>query len=264
VWWIVPTQIDAQSAREFVKAVALPEPPPVRFDIAKAAPTPFDIAKDQASVVGSDVIAFAKGVTPETRSDIVNAVLLAQLVAKKSMAEPQSLEDVGAWYESYFDTLSRIGFVIQDKGFAEYQAKSDSFEAHEAIIEVASALLVGSPGALALVKTTLGALQKMSADSPWITLFHRESQSANTARFQVSLVESDATGVLLTLIAFGLQAQSRITQVLFFKFHKNDVTLRHNSGQVTINAPLLAGIRSQVAAKIVAYTNEFIERLPDL
>jgi hypothetical protein len=174
----VTNQSDVQSAREFVKSVTLPEAPPVRFDIAKATPTPFETAKEQASVVGSDVIAFAKGVTPETRGDIVNAVLLAQLVAKKSMAEPQTLAEVGAWYESYFDTLSRTGFVIQDKGFAEYHAKSDTFEAHEAIIEVATALLAGSPGALALVKTTLGALKKVSADSPWITLFHRESQSA--------------------------------------------------------------------------------------
>jgi hypothetical protein len=256
---------DTQDARAFVRSLALPEPPPVQFDLTKAPAAPFDVAKEQASVVGSDVIAFAKGVTPEVRHDIVNAVLLAQLVAKKTMAEPTSLADVGAWYESYFDTLSRIGFVIQDKGFASYNAKSDSFEAHEAIIDVAAALLAGSPGAIALVKTTLDALRKMSADSPWITLFHRESQSANTARFQVSLVEADDdAGVLLTLIAFGLEAQTSVTQVLFFKFHKNAVTLRHNSGKVTINAPLLAGIRDQVAGKLLAYTNEFIKRLPDL
>ena len=123
------TQVDTQGAREFVKGVSLPEPPPIRFDVVKAAPVPFDVAKDQASVVGSDVIAFAKGVTPDTRADIVNAVLLAQLVAKKSMTEPKTLEQVGAWYDSYFDTLSRIGFVIQDRNFAEYQASSESFQA---------------------------------------------------------------------------------------------------------------------------------------
>jgi hypothetical protein len=257
--------LNTQDAREFVESLALPEPPPARFDLTDAPATPFDVAKDQASVVGADVIAFAKGVTPEVRSDIVNAVLLAQLVAKKTMAEPASLADVGAWYESYFDTLSRIGFVIQDKGFAAYHGKSDSFEAHEVIIDVATALLAGSPGAIALVKTTLDALRKMAADSPWITLFHRESQSANTARFQVSLVEADDdAGVLLSLIAFGLEAQSSVTQVLFFKFHKNTVTLRHNSGKITINVPLLASIRDQVAGKLAAYTVEFIKQLPDL
>lgn len=257
-------QVDTESVRAFVKACEVPEAPPIRFDLAKGPPAPFDIAKEQASVVGSDVIAFSKGVAADTRADIVNAVLLAQLVAKKSMAEPKTLADVGAWYDSYFDTLSRLGFVLQDKALAEYRASSDTFEAHESILEIAGALLGGSPGALVLVTKTLEALKKMSADSPFITLFHRESQSANTARFQVSLVEGDATGVMLTLIAFGLEARASVTQVLFFKFHKNDVTLRHNSGKVSINAALLAGIRPQVSAKIVAFTNDFIERLPDL
>ena len=64
------------------------------------------------------------------------------------MSEPKTLADVGAWYDTYFDALSQLGFAIQDKAFAEYRASSDTFEAHEAILEVAGALLAGSPGAL--------------------------------------------------------------------------------------------------------------------
>lgn len=152
----------AQSARDFVKSVTLPAAPPRSFDVFKSAP--FDAAKEQASVVGSEVIAFARGVSAASRNDITNAALLAQLVAKKQCPEPKSLQQVTDWYETYFDTLARIGFVIQDKGFAEYTETSDAFEAHEAIIEAATTLLAGAPGALILVKTTLGALQKMSAD----------------------------------------------------------------------------------------------------
>jgi len=178
---------------------------------AKArAPFDFDAAKEQAAVVGSDVIAFATGITPEQRGDVVNATLLAQLVAKRRVPEPKTLPDLISWYEHYFDVLSRVGFAIQDRGFAEYVEKSDTFEAHEAILEVAATLLAGAPAALAVVKRTLEALQKMSADSPWITLFHRESQSANTARFQVSLVNADeASPFLVSLVAFGLQATTR-------------------------------------------------------
>jgi hypothetical protein len=47
--------------------------------------------------------------------------------------------------------------VIQDKNFAEYAEyeKSQNFEAHQAILSVATALLGASPTALALVRTTL-------------------------------------------------------------------------------------------------------------
>jgi len=261
------SQNSFQKALEFVASVELPQPVKPSATFAKAVSEPFDYdaAKQQAVVVGADVIAFVKGITPEQRNDIVNASLLAQLVAKKKVAEPQSLTAVKAWYDEYFDVLSRIGFVIQDKGFAEYKESSDSFEAHEAILEVAATLLAGTPGALALVKTTLESLQKMSADSPWIMLFNRESQSANTARFQVALVNEDEQGrLLVALVAFGLEARASLTQVLFFKFHTNEVTLQHHSGKVTINAQLLAAVRQQIADKLVAYTSDYIKGLPEL
>jgi hypothetical protein len=61
-------------------------------------------------------------------------------------------------------------------------------------------------------------------------VFNRESQSANTARFQIGLAEPDAAnGLLLTLMAFGLEARLNVTQVLFFKSRKNDVRLQHHS-----------------------------------
>ena len=250
-------------ARRFVKTAALPAPPPRRRAGAKArAPFDFDAAKEQAAVVGSDVIAFATGITPEQRGDVVNATLLAQLVAKRRVPEPKTLPDLISWYEHYFDVLSRVGFAIQDRGFAEYVEKSDTFEAHEAILEVAATLLAGAPAALAVVKRTLEALQKMSADSPWITLFHRESQSANTARFQVSLVNADdASPFLVSLVAFGLQATNEITQVLFFKFHKNTVKLQHHSGKATINAQVLEGVRKDIATKLGAFATEFVAGL---
>src|SRR5262249_61060420 len=101
--------------------------------------------------------------------------------------------------------------------------------------------------------------------SPWITLFNRESQSANTARFQVGLVEQDAAnGLLLTLMAFGLEAQSNVTQVLFFKFRKNDVRLQHHSGNVTINAARLAALRPEISTRLIDFAHDYIRRLPDL
>lgn len=254
----------ATRARAFVHAAELPEAPPLRYDVTKEA-IYFDAAKEQATVVGSDVIAFVKGITPEQRSDIVNASLLAQLVAKKQVPEPADFGQVKAWYDAYFDALSQLGFVIQDRGFAEYREDSQNFEAHEAIMKVAATLLAGSPGALLLVQSTLDALKSMQADSPWLALFNRESQSAKTARFQVSLVDQESDGeLLLALVAFGMEAQRTLTQVLFFKFRSNEVKLGHYSGKVTINAPVLEAVRDAVAGKLVAYATAYVKGLPDL
>lgn len=250
-------------ARSYVEALALPEPRRTR-DMAEQAVTPmaFDTARNQAAVVGSDIVSFMSGVTPERRQDIVNSSLLAQLAAKKKVTDPTRVYD---WYEAYFDVLMNIGWVVQDKGFAEYHEESQNFSAHEAIMKVAAMLLGPNTAALAVVATTLDALHSMDAGSPWITLFSRESQSADTARFQISLAEQTADGqFLVSLMAFGLKATSSITQVLFFKTTRSAATLRHCSGKVTINVPVLEAVRPAMTAKLAAFANDYVKSLPDL
>jgi hypothetical protein len=251
-----------EQARTFVGQALLPAPRPA---LLGANDTPlefaFKAARDQAAVVGSDVVAFVEGVTEEQRHDLVNATLLAQLVAKKAVPEPADLAGVQAWYDSYFNTLENIGFVVQDKGFAEYTENASGFEVHEAILEVAKVALGSAPTALALVTKTLESLKSMTADSPWITLFHRESRSAKTARFQITLAEPGSKGLLVTLMAFGLKADATVTQVLFFKFRKDKATLRHSSGKVTINATVLGSVRGDIAEKLIKHTKGFVAGL---
>ena len=105
----------------------------------------------------------------------------------------------------------------------------------------------------------------MSSDSPWITLFNREVQHANTAHFQVSLAHENEDGqFLVSLMAFGLEAKATVTQVLFFKFRSTDVTLQRNSGSVTIATDVLSGVRSDVVSKISRFAADYIKQLPDL
>jgi hypothetical protein len=105
----------------------------------------------------------------------------------------------------------------------------------------------------------------MDENSPWITLFNRESQFAKSARFQVTLAEQQPDAqFLVTLMAFGLVAASTLTQVLFFKFKTNDVRLKHSSGKVTINTYVLDSIREAVKDRIAGFSSDFIQALPSL
>ena len=252
--------MDSQSdAKAFVERAVLPPPPPpvLGDDQAPGDQAPFDAVKQQAVVVGSDVVSFVKELDADQRKDIVNATLLAQLVASKKVPEPKSLDDVKAWYKEYFNVLSHVGFAVQDMQFAEYTEDGKTFEAHEAIIEIAKSVLAGAAG-LPIVIKTLESLKNMNKDSPWLTIFHRQSRSANTARFQVSLADGDAKGSFLTMIAFGVSATATVTQVLFFKFKQNESTLHHQSGKLTINDKILASVREDVAGKILKFTKEFV------
>jgi len=222
----------------------------------------FDQVKNQAAVVGSDIVSFVKGVTPERREDIVNSSLLAQLAAKKQVSDPGRVYD---WYNAYFDVLTNIGWSVQDRGFAAYSEASDNFQAHEAILKVAASLLGPAATTLAVVQATLDALTSLSADSPWLAIFNRESQSAQTARFQVTLAEQgEDEQFVVSLMAFGIEAKATLTQVLFFKFKSSEASLKHYSGKVTINTHVLANVRDLIKTKVAAYAMDYIKALPDI
>jgi hypothetical protein len=258
------TSLSLRSARDFVDQVELPRVRRTRTTAEATEPTPinFDTAKNQAAVVGSDIISFVSGVTAERREAIVNSSLLAQLVAKKKTSDPNQIYE---WYNAYFDVLTHIGWVVQDQGFAEYHESSDNFEAHRAILAIATTLLGSAPAALALVKTTIDALQSMNENTPWLSIFNRESQTARAARFQISLAEQDPSGqFMVSLMSFGLETTSTLTQVLFFKARASEATLRHYSGRVTINTTVLDGVREAIKAKLTGQINEYVKALPDL
>ncbi len=253
-------------ARNFVADAELPEAP-VRLrsitpDAAAAATAALQVGKEQAAVVGAEIVTFMPGVDSPWRQDLVNSSMLAQLVAKKRVPEATRLFD---WYDAYFDTLTHIGWAVQDKSFAVYDERSANFQAHEAILKVAGALLGPATASLALVSTALEALKSMDESSPWITLFNRESQKASTARFQISVADQSASGELsVALMAFGLEASTTLTQVLFFKSLSTQATLRHCSARVGVDADVLLGVRDALKVKLVAHASDWVKTLPDL
>jgi hypothetical protein len=117
-------------AQAFVQHIDIPGPGP---EVPARREVVFDAATERTFIVGSDIVAFVRAVPAEQRSDVVNALLLAQLVAKKKVPEASTLDDVLAWYESYFNALSNIGFSVRQRSFTEYRGTDDTFEAQEVV-----------------------------------------------------------------------------------------------------------------------------------
>lgn len=254
------------SALQFVEHADLPPGRATRGASRAAAPpadgAPLAAGRRQAAVVGSELLSFAENVGTAWRQDLIDSSLLAQLVAKKRVPDSTRIFD---WYDAYFDTLAQIGWAVQDKSFSVYVERSDHFSAHEAILKVAGTLLGPAATSLALVTTTLESMKSMRDDSPWITVFDRESRSASSARFQVSVAEQGAGDELsVSLMAFGLEAKTTLTQVLLFKSQTSQATLRHCAARVGIDTVVLAGVRDALRAKLIGRANEFVRQLPDL
>jgi hypothetical protein len=251
-------QVTPQSARAYVDAIELPRTRGSTGFESGDAVLDLDADKDQAAVVGSEVVSFAKGVSVDQRNDIINCALLAQLVANKRVSDRSNLIQ---WYKEYFDVLSNLGWTIENNGFSSYEEKADGLEAHEAILKVAAVVLGAAPTALAVVTSTIQAMKSMDADNPWITIFDRESKQSNTARFQVSLATQSGADFGLSLMAFALEAQSTLTQVLFFKIRRDKVRLQQCSTQVAINEEVLNSVRNKVKNKLAGMAGGFVDSL---
>jgi hypothetical protein len=80
--------VSAASAKDFV---ARADVTPVARTRVCAAPTIVDLAleaaKNQTTLVGSDIVSFVQGVTAERREAIINSSMLAQLVVNKKVAD---------------------------------------------------------------------------------------------------------------------------------------------------------------------------------
>lgn len=252
---------DVLTARDFISRIELPDRPTdaVAMGAEDSAAQLFEETKDQAKVVGSEVMSFMSGVEADLRAAIADSALLAQLGANKKTLDAQ---DVFGWYETYFGILRSLGWLVQDTGFSKVSESGSGFEVHEKIMLLAAVLLGPAPAALAIVKATLDGLKAMKPESDLITIFNRETLHAEAARFQVSVVQPAVGGdVVVSMIAFGISADNEVTQVLFFKIRKSRATLRSNAAKLSIGRDALIEIAPDIRRRVRAFQRAFIADL---
>lgn len=222
----------------------------------------FDQAKLQAQVVGSGLFSFSRGVDASLREAISNSALLAQLVANKRVSQAESPLE---WFKQYSDVLQNVGWVQQESGWSDYTAKGNAVEVDKKIVEVMTVVLGAAPAALSIITATISALGAMDPTSSWIKIFSRESQKASIGRFQVGLVEkAEGDDVLVSMLTCLVEAQTAISQVLFFKFKNAHATFKANSAKVSINRASLADLGPAILKKVRAYQADYLSSIRDI
>jgi hypothetical protein len=244
----------AKSTRDYVMSLDLPDPGPPTLESA-----PDFTASQQAVAVGSQLTEFTAAVSAEVRSAISNSLLLAQLAANKAANQ---VADLLAWYGKYCEVLQGIGWQSQGLDFQSQATTGQNLDVHKAIIPVIAAALGPAAAAASIVLAVLNGLKDMNASAPWITLFNRQSQHASGAKFQVTYVDSDATGQpLLTLLCFVVNAQQTLTQVLFFRFQSQKVELKQSTGKLGVTLDRLNGDRAAIASRVDSFIADNIQNI---
>lgn len=254
---------DASAARSFVQALALPDIP--RFTEAEsagldAAGPVYQANKDQAVVVGSQIAEFAAAVPRDLRPAISNSFLLAQLAANKQTGQAQTGSK--AWYEKYNEVLANVGWVVESDGSSMKEVKVDGLELHKEILPVIATVLGPAVAAATVVTAALSGLANMNKDSPWITLFNRQSQRATANQFQISYADAPGGAAPRIKIAcFELVASRTVTQVLFFKFSDSRATLNYSATELSLNQAIFDQQKSVVEQRLASYVSSYVAAL---
>ncbi len=249
---------------EFVRDAALPAVTPRRVifgaESAEETPPPDFSAPDLAVTVGSQIASFGDGLDASLKESVSNGFLFAQQVADKQVqdAANASTED---WYNSYVDVLSRIGWNRENKSHSLKKISGVSTDVHKEIIPIVTAAL-GPVAATATVVRVLEGLQNINEASPWITLFSKSSQRATANQFQMSHTYVEDGVPRISLIAFELSAERKITQVLFFKLSTDSASLSHFETKMSVDKSIFDSVAPIIADRLKERAKDFILNIP--
>lgn len=242
---------------DYVMSLALPEPP-ARLESAELPSPPAFGSGLEAVAVGAQLAEFGDGVAPELRAVVSDCLLLAQLAADKAAAMNS---DLLAWYQTYFEVLGKLGWLQTALEFQQTEVEDLDAGVHQALVPVLTSMLGPAVAATSVVVGVLKGLQAMDAQSPWITLVDRASSHARGAKLQLGFVDRDEAMVKLRMAAVALEAERRVTQVLFFKFKRERARMAVAQGDIGAPVVRLQGMAKAVAAKVQPFLLDNIGKI---
>lgn len=213
---------------------------------------PSELEAPTAAVVGNNIVAFAEGVSPEYREDIMNSFLFATLVANKAFNPEREHQ---AWYARYTDVLSTLGWVSISWRYARYQATQARFTMDEVGLEiigsaVAAAALPGPTSAL-MLKVAADAVAALKEKKEPLRVFERQSKSHNGGSFQIASCSQSAGGwinAVMGAVNFGVK--SSVTNVLFFEWQAGQVNTYKGEHSLMFNTAAYGGVRELVRKRL--------------
>lgn len=250
-------------AAEFVRLTPLPDfvdDPTIELT-TPALDQPDFAAPDLAVTVGSQIAYFTAAVAPDLRQAIANTFLFAQQAADKRIEGKDDASSTD-WYDAYADVLSQIGWTTEDRTKTERQVSGTAAHVNKVIIPIITAALAPVAAATPIIVQLLQGLQQMDENQPWITLFNQKSQRARANQFQIAAIDVAGSVPRIRLVAFELDAQRSVAQVLFFRFTTDSANLSHFQAQLSANDQMVREMAPLILERIADRIRRYIGAIP--
>ena len=258
---MTPEQIDAKVKRsiEYVKKLQIPAPQ------EKSRSTTFKSVTEKtpcATLNDKQVICFTEKLSPVLKSDVLNSVLLAQLVATKAFPLDSKTKkyDVVSWYGKYREVLEGIGWVTQGFSFTKHHVQGDSFEADKVLLELLGGMLTGPH--IAIATSAINAIKQLSSkDSNASTIYRRNTQSDLQGNFGIGACSESNGSARLEFGVFYLSIEKKTNDILWTKYSSNNNSISIGTASVVLMPEIYDGVRADILRMLSGNAASFIADL---
>lgn len=190
--------------------------------------------------------AFTEKVTGQSKQDILNATLFAQLAADKKFNREG---DTKNWYNFYKYVLGKIGFVIESFTFQDHQVSGATFSMDKVVLDILAAIATG--GQTEVITATLAALRGLAGSDNRIKLFDSQSSKDASGNFQIYPCDQSPTGdVSIAMGAFYYKATRHQGGILFFHWSSSSTKIYKGAQKAVFNAAVYSNVRDQIYVKL--------------
>ncbi|KOP53785.1 Uncharacterized protein ALO43_05004 [Pseudomonas tremae] len=206
----------------------------------------------KGAVVASSLLAFAEGMSRQSKEDVMDSFLFATLVANKAF-NPETQGN--QWYDKFNEVLSRLGWLSTHWNYARYHAAQQRFSMDEVGLEIlASAVTAAAlpgPASLLMLKVAADALAALKAKKEPLRLFESQAKSHRGGSFRVaSCMESADKIVILAMGAVSFKTDSEVTNVLFWEWQDTHVETWKGEDNLVLNAGLYSRHRDLIQQRL--------------
>jgi len=269
-------QASVQSAIHFLDSINLDAAGPTirnyQFALAENAPVQLPVTDaaglvglkdsvEQAFIDNSGVLSFTPEVSVALREATVISCQLAGRVASKLYPDDKAEGYAENWATTYINTLTNIGWVVQQQTSFSKSEKVTKGNVGEQIVAIIKDVFSDKAN---LVERIIGLFKNMPKDGGLITLYRSRTVRAEAAQTTFQIASTTDKGFQLESIAFQVQAKTSDTTVLVFNWGRGEAEYSYRNVRLTLSETLWGMIKDKVLAKVAKYLAEDVQALPDI
>jgi hypothetical protein len=213
---------------------------------------------ESAQVNAGSLTSFTQNVTGQSKSDVKNSTLFAQLAADKAFNRHGAPMD---WYKKYVNVLGVIGWNQPSFAFDTYSVGGSTVKMDEAVLGILAAIATANE--IAMVSATMEGLKKLSDSSKQMTIWNANASNGNNGNFQILPVDKlPNEDVVMVLDGMQFNATTSHGHFLWWSWSSSSIKIQRAASKFVLNDDVYEQVRHAIIDKLGIRANQLVADIP--